>query len=477
MFDLHLRRLGARLDHVGQHRALLIGEALDGLDQVGDEVGAPLVLVQHLRPRRLGVLLVGGDRVDAAAGERKAERDEQRIAAEGAGEAKRRRVSHDERASEEAATRPFVLCIRVRGARKVAGASPGFTEPFIACRAATLMLRPPRRLRRVPMVAIFARHGEAGSLSWRLRAVRGRRGKSGQHAQFDCGDEHQGRRRQIDARAGPCRDDLGLPRQERAGDRQRRAGERVEHADDGVEPLQAAERRRDHRRLPARAPCSRARRPNGRSSSCATSPTSTTRAPSSCCRATCNSRCSSARCRRRACTRACATVIGELLAGVRKVFDVVLIDCPPGLSVLTESWLREADFHISPTKADYVSVCGLEVFRRFKGLNPEMGFAENLGVIVNMKEHELGLRRGISPLARGQRREPLLRAGDPAHVGAAGRGELPDLRPQLPREVSGPGRRGRARADRGAARAARGRAKSAAPTAGRRPRATPPRSA
>ena len=79
-------------------------------------------------------------------------------------------------------------------------------------------------------------------------------------------------------------------------------------------------------------------------------------------------------------------VIGELLNGVRRVFDIILIDCPPGLSVLTECWLREADFHISPTKADYVSVCGLEVFRRFKGLNPEMGFAENLGVMVNLKE-------------------------------------------------------------------------------------------
>jgi len=54
--------------------------------------------------------------------------------------------------------------------------------------------------------------------------------------------------------------------------------------------------------------------------------------------------------------------------------------------VLTESWLREADFHFSPTKPDYVSTCGLEVFRRFKGLNPEMGFAENLGVIINMRD-------------------------------------------------------------------------------------------
>ena len=78
--------------------------------------------------------------------------------------------------------------------------------------------------------------------------------------------------------------------------------------------------------------------------------------------------------------------IGTLLSNVRSVFDVVFIDCPPGLSVLTESWLREADFHFSPTKPDYVSTCGLEVFRRFKGLNPEMGFAENIGVCINMKE-------------------------------------------------------------------------------------------
>ncbi len=78
--------------------------------------------------------------------------------------------------------------------------------------------------------------------------------------------------------------------------------------------------------------------------------------------------------------------IGALLKEARRVFDIILIDCPPGLSVLTESWLREADYHISPTKADYVSVCGLEVFRRFKSLNPEMGFAENMGVLVNMKD-------------------------------------------------------------------------------------------
>lgn len=80
--------------------------------------------------------------------------------------------------------------------------------------------------------------------------------------------------------------------------------------------------------------------------------------------------------------------IGALLSRARIVFDVVLIDCPPGLSVLTECWLREADFHLSPTKPDYISVCGLDVFRRFRELNPEMGFAENLGVLVNMKDRQ-----------------------------------------------------------------------------------------
>ncbi|MGE0699280.1 MAG: ParA family protein [Hyphomicrobiaceae bacterium] len=80
--------------------------------------------------------------------------------------------------------------------------------------------------------------------------------------------------------------------------------------------------------------------------------------------------------------------IGGLLSRARIVFDVVLIDCPPGLSVLTECWLREADFHLSPTKPDYISVCGLDVFARFKQLNPEMGFAENLGVLVNMKDRQ-----------------------------------------------------------------------------------------
>ncbi len=80
------------------------------------------------------------------------------------------------------------------------------------------------------------------------------------------------------------------------------------------------------------------------------------------------------------------TTVGALLRGVRDVFDVILIDCPPGLSVLTESWLREADFQISPVIPDHISIYALEVLGHFKSRNPELGFAANLGVLINMKD-------------------------------------------------------------------------------------------
>jgi len=78
--------------------------------------------------------------------------------------------------------------------------------------------------------------------------------------------------------------------------------------------------------------------------------------------------------------------VRALLERVRATFDIILIDCPPGLSVVTESWLREADFLVSPVVPDHISVYSLEVLSHFKKRNPEMGFAENLGVLINMKE-------------------------------------------------------------------------------------------
>ena len=80
--------------------------------------------------------------------------------------------------------------------------------------------------------------------------------------------------------------------------------------------------------------------------------------------------------------------IGALLGHVRAAFDVVLIDCAPGLSVLTECWLREADYYLAPTNPDHISTYALEVFAHFRGLNPEMGFADQLGVLITMMDDQ-----------------------------------------------------------------------------------------
>jgi chromosome partitioning protein len=78
--------------------------------------------------------------------------------------------------------------------------------------------------------------------------------------------------------------------------------------------------------------------------------------------------------------------VSSLLAEARDLYELVLIDSAPGLSVLTESWLREADFYLSPTRPDYISTRGLEFLRRFRERDPHMGFAECLGVVINMKD-------------------------------------------------------------------------------------------
>lgn len=75
--------------------------------------------------------------------------------------------------------------------------------------------------------------------------------------------------------------------------------------------------------------------------------------------------------------------IRTFLEKTKKVYDYVIIDCPPGLSVVTEAWLREVDFHIIPVCSDYLSICGLNIFVDFSKTDPQLGFSDCLGLIVN----------------------------------------------------------------------------------------------
>jgi chromosome partitioning protein len=78
--------------------------------------------------------------------------------------------------------------------------------------------------------------------------------------------------------------------------------------------------------------------------------------------------------------------VRQMLAQARDKYDFVLIDSAPGLSVLTEVWLREANFYLSPTKPDYISTHGLQFLGQFSQRDSDMGFAECIGVIISMKD-------------------------------------------------------------------------------------------
>ena len=80
------------------------------------------------------------------------------------------------------------------------------------------------------------------------------------------------------------------------------------------------------------------------------------------------------------------TTIKSFLSEACLAYDYVFIDSAPGLTLVTECWLREADFYLSPTRPDYISTRGLAFLRKFRQRHPEMGFAELLGVIINMKD-------------------------------------------------------------------------------------------
>jgi cellulose biosynthesis protein BcsQ len=57
-----------------------------------------------------------------------------------------------------------------------------------------------------------------------------------------------------------------------------------------------------------------------------------------------------------------SAVMTQQLSKLRKNFDFILIDCAPGISVLTEVSIRLADLIIIPTIADFLSTFGLQAF-------------------------------------------------------------------------------------------------------------------
>jgi chromosome partitioning protein len=76
----------------------------------------------------------------------------------------------------------------------------------------------------------------------------------------------------------------------------------------------------------------------------------------------------------------------SILRDAAERFDLVLIDCSPGISEMTECWLRECEWHLIPVKPDVVAVIGCQYLTNFKYRSPDVPFSRHLGVVVNMKQ-------------------------------------------------------------------------------------------
>ncbi len=75
-----------------------------------------------------------------------------------------------------------------------------------------------------------------------------------------------------------------------------------------------------------------------------------------------------------------------LLSNAKEDFDLVLVDCAPGISVMTECWLRECEWHLIPVKPEFLAVSGIQYLQNFKQRAPDAPFARHLGVAINMKQ-------------------------------------------------------------------------------------------
>ena len=89
------------------------------------------------------------------------------------------------------------------------------------------------------------------------------------------------------------------------------------------------------------------------------------------------------------------SLIRHWLDDAKTLFDVILVDCAPGISALTECWLRDSDHHMVPVKPDLLAVGGMEYLKNFKLNHASGGFAAHLGVVINMLDTSSEMERTV----------------------------------------------------------------------------------
>lgn len=79
------------------------------------------------------------------------------------------------------------------------------------------------------------------------------------------------------------------------------------------------------------------------------------------------------------------TILGEAVAEKLNDYDVVLVDCPPNLGLITQNGLILSQYYIIPVIPDVLSTYGIpQIVNRIERLKRETGISiEPLGVVIN----------------------------------------------------------------------------------------------
>jgi chromosome partitioning protein len=107
-----------------------------------------------------------------------------------------------------------------------------------------------------------------------------------------------------------------------------------------------------------------------------------------------------------------AAAVDALLQMARSTHDVVLIDCSPGLSALTLSWLEHVDVLLPPVTPNYLGIRSLAVFGRLRELleGESRRFAPRIGTVITLDSDthsERAAKQRIATMDRIEGLEPF----------------------------------------------------------------------
>jgi chromosome partitioning protein len=111
-------------------------------------------------------------------------------------------------------------------------------------------------------------------------------------------------------------------------------------------------------------------------------------------------------------------LLKKALAKVSRRYDVIVMDCPPGLGVLTVNALAAADAYIVPVAPHRLD---LEALNGFVGLADELGARlgkppELLGILLTLVDHRTRLTDEVVATVRKQYGSRVFRAEIPVNV-------------------------------------------------------------